>query len=59
VENLVKWGICDVETAIALATDAPRKAIGLPGILQGQSANLLRWHWDNARKELTWKRFLK
>ncbi|HEY9801135.1 MAG TPA: N-acetylglucosamine-6-phosphate deacetylase [Leptolyngbyaceae cyanobacterium] len=57
VENLVKWG-CDVETAIALATDAPRKAIGLPGILQGQAANLLRWHWDSSTKELIWRRLV-
>ncbi|BAT53571.1 N-acetyl-glucosamine-6-phosphate deacetylase [Nostoc sp. NIES-3756] len=58
VENLVKWGICGVETAIALATDAPRKAIGLPGIVQGQAANLLRWHWDQDTKELSWRRLL-
>ncbi|MEH1805814.1 N-acetylglucosamine-6-phosphate deacetylase [Nostoc sp.] len=58
VQNLVKWGICDVETAILLATDAPRQAIGLPGIAKSQPANLLRWHWDEATKELTWQRFL-
>lgn len=56
VENLVKWEICDVETALALATDAPRKAIGLAGISPGQSANLLRWHWDDTTKQLTWQR---
>ncbi|MBW4479044.1 MAG: N-acetylglucosamine-6-phosphate deacetylase [Tolypothrix brevis GSE-NOS-MK-07-07A] len=55
VQNLVKWG-CDVETAIILATEAPRKAIGLPGISLNQPANLLRWHWDEATKELTWQR---
>ncbi|MHC5744686.1 MAG: N-acetylglucosamine-6-phosphate deacetylase [Nostoc sp.] len=58
VQNLVKWGICDVDTAILLATDAPRQAIGLPGIAKIQPANLLRWHWDEATKELTWQRFL-
>ncbi|MEH1947424.1 MAG: N-acetylglucosamine-6-phosphate deacetylase [Nostoc sp.] len=58
VQNLLKWGICDVETAILLATDAPRQAIGLPGIAKSQPANLLRWHWDEATKELTWQRFL-
>ncbi|MEH2151738.1 N-acetylglucosamine-6-phosphate deacetylase [Nostoc sp.] len=58
VQNLVKWGICDVETAILLATDAPRQAIGLPGITKSQPANLLRWHWDEATKELTWQRLL-
>jgi N-acetylglucosamine-6-phosphate deacetylase len=57
VQNLVKWG-CDVEEAIALATDAPRQAIGLPGISPNQPANLLRWHWDEATKELTWQRLL-
>ncbi|MBD0265811.1 MAG: N-acetylglucosamine-6-phosphate deacetylase, partial [Tolypothrix sp. Co-bin9] len=57
VQNLVKWG-CDVETAIILATEAPRKAIGLPGISPNQPANLLRWHWDEATKELTWQRLL-
>ncbi|WP_066380807.1 N-acetylglucosamine-6-phosphate deacetylase [Anabaena sp. CA = ATCC 33047] len=56
VENLVKWGICDVETAIALATDAPRQAISLPGIAPQQTANLLRWHWDEKTKSLNWVR---
>ena len=32
VQNLVKWHVCSVEQAIALATEAPRQAIGLPGI---------------------------
>jgi N-acetylglucosamine-6-phosphate deacetylase len=58
VQNLVKWGICDVESAIILATEAPRKAIGLAGISLNQRANLLRWHWDEATKELTWQRLL-
>ncbi|MBW4451189.1 MAG: N-acetylglucosamine-6-phosphate deacetylase [Nostoc indistinguendum CM1-VF10] len=58
VQNLVKWGICDVESAILLATNAPRKAIGLPGIAKSQPANLLRWHWDDTTKELTWRRVL-
>ena len=56
VQNLVKWGICDVETAIALATNSPRQAMALPGIIPGQPANLLRWHWDSTTKELTWQR---
>ena len=58
VQNLIKWGICDVESAIALATNAPRQAIGLPGIAKSQPANLLRWHWDETTKELTWKRVI-
>ncbi|MBH8563341.1 N-acetylglucosamine-6-phosphate deacetylase [Nostoc sp. CENA67] len=56
VQNLVKWGICDVETAILLATDAPRQALALPGITKSQAANLLRWHWDEGTTELTWQR---
>ena len=57
VQNLVKWGICDVSQAIALATTAPRRAIGLPHQLLGQSAvNLLRWHQSSAG-ELNWHRF--
>jgi N-acetylglucosamine-6-phosphate deacetylase len=56
VQNLVTWGICDVETAIFLATDAPRKAIDLPTISPHQPANLLRWHWDEEDKQLSWQR---
>lgn len=56
VENLVKWGICGVGSAIAMATESPRKAIGMPGISVGQSANLLRWHWDKINAQLTCKR---
>ncbi|MFH7028147.1 MAG: N-acetylglucosamine-6-phosphate deacetylase [Heteroscytonema crispum UTEX LB 1556] len=56
VQNLVKWGICDVETAIALATVSPRNAIALPGIAPNQPANLLRWHFDESTTELTWQR---
>jgi N-acetylglucosamine-6-phosphate deacetylase len=47
VQNLVKWGICDVGDAIALATTAPRHAIGLPDGYIGQVANLLRWHYGS------------
>jgi N-acetylglucosamine-6-phosphate deacetylase len=44
VQNLVKWGICDVETAIFLA------------ISPNQIASLLRWSWDENTRELIWKR---
>ncbi|MBD2075749.1 N-acetylglucosamine-6-phosphate deacetylase [Phormidium sp. FACHB-592] len=54
-QNLVKGGICDVETAIALATIAPRRAIGLPTNLIGQTANLLQWHQSDCG-ELSWQR---
>lgn len=58
VQNLVRWGVC-VETAIALATEAPRQAIGLPGLSPGQPAHcLLRWHQDEASRELSWQRLI-
>ncbi|MBD2567433.1 N-acetylglucosamine-6-phosphate deacetylase [Anabaena lutea] len=56
VQNLVKWGICDAEKAIYLATDAPRKAINLPTLTPNQPANFLRWHKDETAGELSWKR---
>jgi N-acetylglucosamine-6-phosphate deacetylase len=55
VQNLVKWGVCDIGEAIALATTAPRRAINLPHEYIGQSANLLRWHC-NSELELDWRR---
>lgn len=58
VQNLVQWGICGVEEAIALATEAPRNAIALPGIAVGQPANLLRWHLDEATSQLHWERLI-
>jgi len=59
VQNLVEWGLCGIENAIALATESPRRAIGLPGIGVGQSANLLRWHWYEETSKLTWQRLNK
>ncbi|BAU66677.1 N-acetylglucosamine-6-phosphate deacetylase [Stanieria sp. NIES-3757] len=56
VNNLIKWEICSIEKAIAMATASPRQAIGLSGIAVGQPANLLRWHWNEAQKNLTWQR---
>jgi N-acetylglucosamine-6-phosphate deacetylase len=58
VENLVQWGMCGVEEAIALATEAPRHAISLPGMAVGQAANLLRWHVDEATSKLTWQHLI-
>jgi N-acetylglucosamine-6-phosphate deacetylase len=58
VENLVQWGMCGVEEAIALGTEAPRRAIGLPGIAAGQAARLLRWHVDEVTSKLTWQRLI-
>jgi len=62
--NLVRWRVCSVEEAIALATTAPRHALGdrwevshrdRPFI--GKPANqLLRWNLDPETHELTWER---
>ena len=56
VENLVKIGNCPIGKAIALATESPRKAIGLRGISPGVPANLLRWNWDKSAHKLRWQR---
>jgi N-acetylglucosamine-6-phosphate deacetylase len=59
VQNLVKWGICDVDKAIALATVAPRTAIGLSTIISNVPVTqLLRWHFKESTKELSWQRIL-
>ncbi|MEO0409017.1 MAG: N-acetylglucosamine-6-phosphate deacetylase [Cyanobacteria bacterium P01_A01_bin.135] len=42
-QNLVNWELSSVEEAIALATVAPRQAMGLPQLSVGQPASLLRW----------------
>ncbi len=63
VQNLVKWGICDVGSAIDLATVAPRQAMSAApdlssnssDIYLGQNANLLRWNCDRDNN-LTWQR---
>lgn len=54
--NLVTWGLCSVDEAIWLATEAPRQAIGLPGFAVGHPATLLRWHLDDTTQTLTWQR---
>ncbi|MEL4895900.1 N-acetylglucosamine-6-phosphate deacetylase [Crocosphaera sp. Alani8] len=56
VENLVKWQLCPLENAIALATESPRKAVGLPGISPGQPASLLEWNWDQETNQVNWRR---
>lgn len=55
VQNLVEWGICEPGEAIALATLAPRHAVGVPGLEPGQPAHLLRWSLDG-ETHLTWQR---
>jgi len=59
VENLVRWGICEVESAIALATEAPRRAINIPGMEGLPAAQLLRWQMHTATGEITWQRLFK
>ncbi|NDJ16110.1 N-acetylglucosamine-6-phosphate deacetylase [Myxacorys almedinensis] len=56
VQNLVRWQICEVEAAIALATTAPRRAIALPSSYLHQPAHLLRWGIDADSHHLTWQR---
>jgi N-acetylglucosamine-6-phosphate deacetylase len=56
VQNLVHWGLCSVETAIALATTSPRQAIGLPAGYGAQPAHLLRWSQDCETGQLAWQR---
>jgi N-acetylglucosamine-6-phosphate deacetylase len=55
VQNLVKWGICDVGSAIDLATIAPRLALGDTSGYVGRKANLLRWQIDRDNG-LIWSR---
>ena len=59
-QNLVKWGLCSVEEAIALVTQAPRRALAIAQetIAPGSSASLLRWHQDDTEHSLTWQRLL-
>lgn len=56
VENLVRWGICELGEAIGLATENPRKALGLPGLSVGESADLLRWFGQGKEGGLSWER---
>jgi N-acetylglucosamine-6-phosphate deacetylase len=53
VQNLVRWGIADMGEAIALATTAPRLAIGMAPDAIGQPAHLLRWSDSSVLK---WQR---
>jgi N-acetylglucosamine-6-phosphate deacetylase len=56
VQNLVRWGLCEEEKAIALATTNPRQAIGLPIFAVGEPIHLLRWTPDPVTQTLAWKR---
>ncbi|MDJ1181529.1 N-acetylglucosamine-6-phosphate deacetylase [Roseofilum sp. BLCC_M91] len=56
VDNLVRWGMAQLGEAIALATETPRKALGMPGISAEQPADLVRWCWDGEEQRLSWER---
>lgn len=55
VQNLVKWGVCSVSEAIALATLAPREAIAQSGMLNSSGTQLIRWQ-EQEDLTLTWQR---
>lgn len=50
VKNLVRWGLCEPEQAIALATITPRQALNLPIT----SSRSLGWYW-HSEGELAWQ----
>ena len=43
VQNLMKWGLCDLEQAIAMATITPRIAIQADSNINTAQGRLLRW----------------
>ncbi len=53
-QNLVQWGLCSAQEAIALVTAAPRRAIQQPNIEVHQPAQLLRW--SQTGSQLHWRR---
>ena len=57
-ENLLKWGICTLPQAIALITDAPRKAMGIKTLGIGSPASLIRWQWSEQEQKLNWQRLM-
>lgn len=50
VQNLVAWGICRAEEAIALATETPRQMLGLP-----PARHSLNWY-EQPDGQLVWAR---
>jgi N-acetylglucosamine-6-phosphate deacetylase len=61
VDNLVRWGACDIEQGIALATTAPRRALTAGTTFTdyiGQPGTLLRWHLDPKTQEITRSRLI-
>lgn len=58
VKNLVRWNCCDVGEAIALATIAPRQALGEFSLIGASARQLLRWKLDcvSERMSVNWQR---
>lgn len=58
VKNLVQWNCCDSSEAIALATIAPRQALGVFSWIGASIHQLLRWKLDSASETVTlnWQR---
>ncbi|MGB7085821.1 MAG: N-acetylglucosamine-6-phosphate deacetylase [Phormidesmis sp.] len=54
--NLVNWGLCSVDEAIALVSTNPRQAIGLTRDILGNSTQLMRWRQDANTQQLSWQR---
>ncbi|MEO0768550.1 MAG: N-acetylglucosamine-6-phosphate deacetylase [Cyanobacteria bacterium J06649_4] len=54
-QNLVAWGLCGVEDAIALVTSAPRQALGISNWLLDSPAHVLRWSQKSENMPLTWQ----
>ncbi len=53
--NLVRWGICSAEQAIARATVSPRQAIGLPEPPNYAPDCAPRLQWQLQEGDLTWQ----
>ncbi|VXD15150.1 N-acetylglucosamine-6-phosphate deacetylase [Planktothrix paucivesiculata] len=58
VKNLVGWNCCDVGEAIALATIAPRQALGEFSLIGASAGQLLRWKFDSTSEKMNmnWQR---
>jgi len=52
-QNLLKWGLCEVEEAIALVTQAPRQALNISGLEVGSPSQLLQWKDEDDRGSWT------
>ena len=55
VQNLMKWGLCDLEQAIAMATITPRIAIQCDSSINSTRGRLLRW---SKHQQGTWQEII-